>query len=94
MQRQSPVQITQRFRHCVRQNYLGASVLKTGITDKDGTVKAIKRPYEAERDRLAKLDLSDDDEQWFADECKRAGVKSMITCIYSLLDATFCCCRF
>lgn len=50
-----------------------------GITDKDGTVKAIKRPYEAERDRLAKLDLSDDDEQWFADECKRAGVKSMIT---------------
>jgi sialic acid synthase SpsE len=50
-----------------------------GITDKDGTVLAIKRPFDAERDRLAKLDLSDDDEQWFVDECKRAGIKSMIT---------------
>lgn len=50
-----------------------------GITDKDGSVLAIKRPFEAERDRLAKLDLSDDDEQWFADECRRAGIKSMIT---------------
>jgi sialic acid synthase SpsE len=50
-----------------------------GITERDGTVRAIKRPYEVERDRLAKLDLSDADEQWFADECKRAGIKSMIT---------------
>lgn len=52
---------------------------ENGVTDKDGTVLVIKRPYEAERDRLSKLDLSDDDERWFADECKRAGVKSMIT---------------
>ncbi|MTH90677.1 MAG: general stress protein [Actinobacteria bacterium] len=52
---------------------------ENGITDTDGTVRAIKRPYEAERERLAKLDLSDADELWFADECKRAGVKSMIT---------------
>ena len=52
---------------------------ENGITDEDGTVKAIKRPYEVERDRLAKLDLSDADEQWFVDECKRSGIKSMIT---------------
>ena len=45
----------------------------------DGTTKVIKRPFQAEQDRLKKLDLSDDDEAWFVEECKRAGIKSMIT---------------
>ncbi|NCU87257.1 MAG: general stress protein [Actinobacteria bacterium] len=45
----------------------------------DGTTTVIKRPFQAEQDRLKKLDLSDDDELWFVEECKRAGIKSMIT---------------
>ena len=45
----------------------------------DGTTKVIKRPFQAEQDRLKKLDLSDEDEAWFVEECKRAGIKSMIT---------------
>ena len=45
----------------------------------DGTTKVIKRPFQAEQDRLKNLDLNDDDESWFVEECKRAGVKSMIT---------------
>ena len=52
---------------------------ENGSTDRNGILRAIKRPYEVERDRLAKLDLSDADEQWFVDECKRSGIKSMIT---------------
>ena len=50
-----------------------------GVTDADGTVRAIKRPYQAEVDRLSGLDLSPDDELWFVDECLRAGVASMTT---------------
>jgi len=45
----------------------------------DGTTTVIKRPFQAEQERLKKLDLSDDDELWFVEECKRAGIKSMIT---------------
>jgi len=50
-----------------------------GITDPDGAIKAINRPYEAEVARLSKLDLSLDDEAWFVEECNRAGVASMTT---------------
>jgi sialic acid synthase SpsE len=50
------------------------------VTDPDGTVRVIQRPYQAERERLAKLDLTLDDEAWFVDECRRAGVGSMTTC--------------
>lgn len=50
-----------------------------GDTGPDGSVRAIRRPYAAERDRLAGLDLDPDDEQWFVDECARAGVRSMVT---------------
>ena len=45
----------------------------------DGTTKVNKRPFQAEQDRLKNLDLNDDDEVWFVEECKRAGIKSMIT---------------
>ncbi len=50
-----------------------------GRKAKDGTVEVIKRPYQAEVDRLAGLDLTPDDEAWFVDECLRAGIASMIT---------------
>jgi len=52
---------------------------ENGVKDADGTVRVIQRPYQAEVDRLAKLDLTLDDEAWFADECARAGVASMTT---------------
>lgn len=50
-----------------------------GQVDESGQVLTIKRPYDAEYKRLSTLDLSLDDEQWFADECRRAGVASMTT---------------
>ena len=50
-----------------------------GVTDADGTKRVIKRPYAPERERLAKLDLSIEDEQWFVTECLRYGVKPMTT---------------
>lgn len=49
-----------------------------GITE-NGIIKAIKRPYGAEFERLAKLDLSIEDEAWFVEECWRAGVAPMTT---------------
>ena len=52
---------------------------ETGKIDADGTVRVIKRPYRAEVDRLSGLDLSLDDEAWFVDECRRAGIGSMNT---------------
>jgi sialic acid synthase SpsE len=50
-----------------------------GETGENGEVKVIKRPYQPELERLSKLDLSLDDEAWFVDECRRAGVGSMTT---------------
>jgi sialic acid synthase SpsE len=50
-----------------------------GEKDPDGTVQAIQRPYAPEVERLQGLDLSLDDEAWFVDECRRAGVVSMTT---------------
>jgi sialic acid synthase SpsE len=50
-----------------------------GSTDPDGTVRTIQRPYGAEVERLARLDLSPADEAWFVEECWRAGIAPMIT---------------
>lgn len=50
-----------------------------GVVDSNGVVRAIKRPYQAEVDRLSKLDLSPEVEAWFVDECVRAGVAPMTT---------------
>ncbi len=50
-----------------------------GKTDPDGTVRIIKRPYTAEYERLKKLDLSEDDHQFFIEECKRNNVLPMTT---------------
>lgn len=52
----------------------------TGEVGPDGQVRVIQRPYAAERERLARLDLTLDDEAWFVDECVRAGVAPMTTC--------------
>lgn len=50
-----------------------------GETAPDGTVRVIKRPYAPERERLAKLDLTLEQEAKFVELCRRAGVKSMTT---------------
>ena len=50
-----------------------------GEVDSNGKIKIIKRPYDNELERLKKLDLSLEDEFWFVEECKKAGVKSMTT---------------
>lgn len=50
-----------------------------GLVDENGKTLVIKRPYAAEVARLSKLDLSLDDEQWFVNECLRAGVAPMTT---------------
>lgn len=47
--------------------------------DADGNRTAILRPYEAERARLAGLDLTEDDERFFVERCEAAGVQPMIT---------------
>jgi sialic acid synthase SpsE len=55
------------------------SRFERGLIDSDGTVRVITRPFAPEFARLSRLDLTDDDERWFVEECRRAGVKSMIT---------------
>ncbi|MDB5189494.1 MAG: ral stress protein 14 [Parcubacteria group bacterium] len=45
-----------------------------GVVDAEGKQLAIKRPYEAEVDRLSKLDLSLEDHQFFIDTCVKNGV--------------------
>jgi len=50
-----------------------------GDFDENGNISVIKRPYKQELDRLAKLDLSLEEEIWFVNECKIAGVKPMTT---------------
>lgn len=50
-----------------------------GVVDADGTVRVMKRPYVAEKERLAKLDLSEDDHLFFIEECTKHGVIPMTT---------------
>lgn len=50
-----------------------------GIVDNNGNTMVIKRPYAAEVERLSKLDLTLEDEQWFVEECWKAGVAPMTT---------------
>lgn len=47
--------------------------------DSNGRILNIKRPFNTEYKRLKKLDLNLKQEQWFSEECKRAGIMSMIT---------------
>lgn len=50
-----------------------------GVMFADGTMKAIKRPYDAEKARLEKLDLSLSDHLFFIEKCKEYGVTPMTT---------------
>lgn len=50
-----------------------------GLVEDNGVKKAVKRPYAAERERLAKLDLAEEDYAFFVAECNRAGVQPMLT---------------
>jgi len=51
----------------------------TGAEDSEGRVTTIRRPFAPELERLTELDLSIDDEAWFVETCRQAGVRSMIT---------------
>lgn len=54
-------------------------IFDEGLFDNNGNVLAIKRPFEIEKERLSKLDLTLENEAWFVRECSRAGVASMTT---------------
>ena len=54
-------------------------IFDVGEIDEHGNTLAIKRPYLAELERLKKLDLNLEQEQWFVNECRRAGVAPMTT---------------
>lgn len=45
----------------------------------NGVVKAIKRPYRAEYERLKPMDLNDESHMWFVEECKKASIKPLTT---------------
>lgn len=45
----------------------------------ESQVKAIKRPYKPEYERLKPMDLDDEAHLWFIEECKRAGIKPLTT---------------
>ena len=51
----------------------------TGVVDKNGKTIVIKRPYQAEFDRLKKLDLDDKAHFLFLDLCKKYKIKPMTT---------------
>jgi N,N'-diacetyllegionaminate synthase len=50
-----------------------------GIVDDDGTQQAIKRPYDAEYERLKKLDVTLEDHEAFIAACDEHGVIPMTT---------------
>ena len=50
-----------------------------GVMFADGTVKVIKRPYDAEKARLSKLDLTLDDHRFFIEKCIEFGVTPLTT---------------
>ncbi|MBU1131458.1 N-acetylneuraminate synthase family protein [Patescibacteria group bacterium] len=50
-----------------------------GCITNDGVIKTIKRPYQAEYDRLKGLDLTEDDYKWFVDESMKNNVVPLVT---------------
>jgi sialic acid synthase SpsE len=50
-----------------------------GIVENNGVVKAIKRPYKPEFERLRTLDLTPDDYRWFVEEAISNKIKPMVT---------------
>jgi N,N'-diacetyllegionaminate synthase len=62
-----------------------------GITDANGQIKVIKRPYHAEYDRLKKLELTYEQHRRFVDDCRFAGLEPLttafnLTCIPEIRD--------
>lgn len=51
---------------------------ENGLIEND-IVRAIKRPFRPEYDRLKSLILDDDAHCWFIEECHRAGIKPLTT---------------
>ena len=51
----------------------------SGHEEHNGVRKTIKRPYVAERERLAALDLTEDDYRFFVEEVKNVGAIPMMT---------------
>jgi sialic acid synthase SpsE len=50
-----------------------------GETGADGQVRVIKRPYQAEVERLKQLELSIEDHRWFIEECQRRKLIPLTT---------------
>ena len=50
-----------------------------GCIGENGETLTIKRPYRPEHDRLAPLDLSDDDHKYFIELCRENNVKPLTT---------------
>ncbi|MDD4900565.1 MAG: N-acetylneuraminate synthase family protein [Patescibacteria group bacterium] len=50
-----------------------------GYIKNNGVVKTIKRPYAQEYERLAKLDLAEDDYKWFIDEAVKNKIVPLMT---------------
>ncbi|MFQ5661951.1 MAG: N-acetylneuraminate synthase family protein [Candidatus Paceibacteria bacterium] len=51
----------------------------TGFREENGVVKTITRPYNAELERLKKLDLTEEDHRWFIEECARNNITPLTT---------------
>lgn len=51
---------------------------ETGLVE-NGVVRAIKRPYRPEYERLKKLELQNRDYDWFITECAKAKIKPLTT---------------
>jgi len=64
---------------CIHTKYLTKREQFEGGVIENGIVKAIKRPYQTEYDRLKPMDLEEDDFIWFGEECKNAGIEPMTT---------------
>lgn len=50
-----------------------------GQEEHNGVKKTIKRPYQAELERMKTLDLSEDDYKFFVEESNRIGITPMLT---------------
>lgn len=62
-----------------------------GLTDANGQVKVIKRPYQTEYERLKKLELTYEQHRRFVEDCRAAGVEPLttafnLTCIPEIRD--------
>src|SRR5688572_1553384 len=49
-----------------------------GLTE-DGAIKVIKRPYQAEYERLKRLEIEQEDYSWFIDQCRKASILPLTT---------------